>query len=199
MKESFLTELAKPKPNPGGGAAAAYGAGVGLALLAKVIKLELGRSRNSESDKSFWEERLNQVRRLQEEMAQLRDADVRAYMNLARARRKEGWSLAAALEEAIDCPRRIMAAALQALKEVAAAGEKCRGHLVADLHVAGEFLGAALQGAHYIAAANLPLLALGELRREHAARLTGLGEQGERMLCELREVLTARNSSANGR
>jgi formiminotetrahydrofolate cyclodeaminase len=199
MKESFLAELAKAQPNPGGGAAAAFGAGVALALLTKVAKLELGRSRHSESDRSFWEERLSQVRRLQEDMKQLRDEDVRAYMNLARARRKEGWSLAAALEEAIDCPWRIMAAALQGLKEVAAAGEKCRGHLVADLHVAAEFLGATLRGAHYIAAANLPLLALGELRREHAARLKGLLEQADRTLREVRKLLAARNSSPGGR
>ncbi|MDI6852000.1 MAG: cyclodeaminase/cyclohydrolase family protein [Deltaproteobacteria bacterium] len=199
MKESFLTELARPQPNPGGGAAAAYGAGVALALLTKVVKLELGRSRHSDSDKSFWEERLSQVRRLEEDLKQLRDADVRAYMNLARARRKEGWSLAEALEEAIDCPRRIMAAALQGLREVVAAGEKCRSHLIADLHVAGEFLGAALRGAHYIAAANLPLLALGELRREHAARLKELLEQADLTLREVRKLLSDRGSAPGGR
>lgn len=128
MEESFLAELARPRPNPGGGAAAAYGAGVGLALLTKVVKLELARPRSPKPVRRFWDERPGQVRRLQEDMEHLRDADVRAYMNLARARRKEGWSLAAALEEAIDCPRRIMVAALQGLREVAAVGEKCREH-----------------------------------------------------------------------
>ena len=199
MEETFLKELAKARPNPGGGAAAAYGASVALALLKKVVKLELARPRDSQSGRRFWEERLSRVRRLLGDMEHLRDADVRAYMNLARARRKEDWNLATALEEAIDCPRRIMAAALHGLEEVAAAGEKCREHLVSDLHVAGEFLAAALRGAHYIAAANLPLLALGELRREHAARIKGLADKGNLTLQEVRRLLAARTSSPGGR
>lgn len=191
---SFLEELAKPQPNPGGGAAAAYGALVAAALLAKVVKLEARRARNLEADRLFWEERLGRARLLGKELDRLRDADVRAYMNLARARRREDWDLTAALEEAIDCPRRIMAATLKGLQEVAAAGGHCRPHLISDLHVACEFFGAALNGAYRIAAANLPLLALGELRREHAARLAGLAQQGGQTLGEVRQALAARTS-----
>jgi formiminotetrahydrofolate cyclodeaminase len=198
VSATFLEELAKAQPNPGGGAAAAYGALVAAALLAKVVRLEVRRSRNSEAARLFWAERLDRVRLLSEELEHLKDADVRAYMNLARARRREGWDLTAALEEAIDCPRRIMAAALRALQEVAAAGEKCQPHLISDLQVACEFFGAALTGAYQIAAANLPLLALGELRREHAARLNGLVEQGKEALPEVRRVLTSRTSSSGG-
>jgi formiminotetrahydrofolate cyclodeaminase len=168
---------------------------VGVALLEKVVKLEVRRSRNLEAVRFFWEERLGQVRLLWEELEHLRDADVRAYMNLARARRREGWDLTAALEEAIDCPRRIMAAALKALQELTAAGAKSQPHLISDLHVACEFFGAALMGAYQIAAANLPLLALGELRREHAARLAGLVEQGKKTLDGVRQALADRTSS----
>ena len=198
MSSSFLQELAKPQPNPGGGAAAAYGALVGAALLAKVVKLEVRRSRNSEAHRLFWGERLGQVRLLWEELDHLKDADVRAYMNLARARRREGWDLTAALEEAIDCPRRIMAGARQGLREVAAAAEKCRPHLISDLHVAGEFLGAALFGACRIAAANIPLIASLEIRQNHAGDLEAIFHQGKDALQEVRRLLAARTSSPDG-
>ncbi len=193
-----MEELAKAQPNPGGGAGAAYGALVAAALLAKVVKLELRRSRNNEPARLFWEERLDRVRLLGDEFDHLKDADVRAYMNLARARRRDGWDLTAALEEAIDCPRRIMIAAHKALQEVAATGANCQPHLVSDLQVACEFFGAALTGAYQIAAANLPLLALGELRREHAARLEGLVQQGKDTLGEVQQALAARTSSPGG-
>jgi formiminotetrahydrofolate cyclodeaminase len=198
VSATFLEELAKAQPNPGGGAAAAYGALVAMALLTKVVKLEMRRSRNREAARLFWEERWGQVRWLGEELEHLKDADVRAYMNLARARRREGWDLTSALEEAIDCPRRIMAAGLKGLKELAAAGEKCQPHLLADLHVACEFFGAALSGAYHIAAANLPLLALGELRREHAARLDELMDQGNLTVPQVRQALAARTSAPGG-
>jgi hypothetical protein len=37
-------------------------------------------------------------------------------------------------------------------------GSRCKLHLVSDLLVAGELLGAAFRGAHHIARANLPLM-----------------------------------------
>jgi methenyltetrahydrofolate cyclohydrolase len=198
MSASFLDELAKAQPNPGGGAAAAYGSAVGLALLEKVVKLELKRPKNHKAVRLFWEERLAQVLRLKEELERLRDADVAAYMNLARALREGGRELPAALEEAIECPRRIMAGAFGGLKEAAAAGDKCRKHLVADLHVAAEFFGAALLGAYHIAAANLPLLDSPEVRQNRAGKLEALLRQGNLTLQGVRRLLTARTSSAGG-
>ena len=197
MEDTFLVELAKAQPNPGGGAAAAFGASLALALLEKVIKLELKRPNNPEAARLFWEERLREVRQLQEAMEYLRDADVRAYLNLAQALRSEGQSLAPALEEAIDCPRRIMGGAFEGLKEVAATGDKCRKHLVSDLQVACEFLGAALLGAYRIAAANLPLLAA-EVRHNHAGKLEALLQQGNLTLNGVRRLLAARTSSPDG-
>jgi formiminotetrahydrofolate cyclodeaminase len=198
MEDPFLVELAKAQPNPGGGAAAAYGAGVALALLTKVVKLEHQRPNHDESARLFWEERLDQVQRLREELARLRDADVRAYMNLVQALREGGGELAAALEEAIDCPRRIMAGARQGLREVTAAGEKCRPHLISDLHVAGEFLGAAIFGAYQIAAENLPLIASLEIRQNHAGDLDAMFDQGNAALQEVRRLLAARTSPPGG-
>jgi formiminotetrahydrofolate cyclodeaminase len=198
VRASFLEELARAQPNPGGGAAAAYGATLALALLMKVVKLELKRPKNAETTRLFWEKRLAEMRRLQEELAHLREADVRAYMNLARALRQEDHDLASALEEAIDCPQRIMASAVRGLREVAEAGERCQKHLISDLHVACEFLGAAIYGAYHIAAANLPLIVSLELRQNHAGKLDGLVNQGSMTLREVRQALAARTSSPGG-
>ncbi len=198
MSASFLEELARAQPNPGGGAAAAYGATLALALLMKVVKLELKRPKNETATRLFWEKRLGQVRRLQEELEHLREADVQAYLNLARARRQGDLDLAPALEEAIDCPQRIMASVVRGLREVAETGERCQKHLISDLHVACEFLGAAFHGAYHIAAANLPLITSLEVRQNHAGNLDGLADQGGLTLRAVRQLLAARISSPGG-
>ena len=66
--------------------------------------------------------------------------------------------MAAALEEAVACPLRIMQQAQEGLALMAQGGAGCAPHLVADLLVACELLGAAFRGAHHIARANLPLM-----------------------------------------
>lgn len=198
MSASFLEELARAQPNPGGGAAAAYGATLALALLMKVLKLELKRPKNETATRLFWEKRLGQVRRLQEELEHLREADVQAYLNLARAQRQGDLDLASALEEAIDCPQRIMASVVRGLREVAETGERCQKHLISDLHVACEFLGAAFHGAYHIAAANLPLITSLEVRQNHAGNLDGLADQGGLTLRAVRQLLAARISSPGG-
>ena len=63
----------------------------------------------------------------------------------------------------------MMEHAAAALELLSWAGARCQRHLVADLLVAVEFLGAALRGAYYIAGANLPLLT-DEAQRRTLAR-----------------------------
>ncbi|MFI5330926.1 MAG: cyclodeaminase/cyclohydrolase family protein [Desulfobaccales bacterium] len=156
--DSFLQELAQARPDPGGGAAAAFGARLGLALLEKVVQLEGGRRREPKGKASFnWAEALTQLRQLQETLARTQEDDVRAYAGLAAAR-ASGGNLAAAVREALDCPKRVVLQAGQALELLAWAGGHCQPHLVADLLVACEFLGAALTGAYHIACANLSLI-----------------------------------------
>ncbi|MFA5112359.1 MAG: cyclodeaminase/cyclohydrolase family protein [Desulfobaccales bacterium] len=165
MESAFLKALARPRPDPGGGAAAAHGAALGLALLAKVVRLEARRPRTAEGPGFFWEALLEQVQRLAETLALLQEEDVRAYFDLSRAR-KSGvpGELAAALEAAVACPLHVMQRAREGLLLLAQAGARCRPHLVSDLLVAGELLGAGFRGAHHIARANLPLLPAGSVR-----------------------------------
>ncbi len=179
-KDSFLQELARPRPDPGGGAAAAYGASLGLALLDKVLQLEERRPEPQETPGLAWREARERLLRVSENLEQLRQAEVRAYFQLSAARAAgDPGRLAAAVQEAVDCPRRIMAQAGQALELLAWAGAQCQKHLISDLLVAGEFLAAAQRGAYYIAAANLPLVADLRARQDLARRLKQESLQGE--------------------
>ncbi len=200
MISYFLAQLAQARPDPGGGAAAAYGAAVGLALVEKVVKLEHRRPRVSDERRRVWEQQADLARRLTSELAHLRDADVDAYRELAQAlaARHEAEKLLAAVTRAIDCPQRIMAAVRQALDLVAATGELCQPHLISDLLVAGELLGAAAAGAYHIAAANLPLLNPEAERARCSRMLLATLEQIQEASRQVRARLTARGA-ADGR
>jgi formiminotetrahydrofolate cyclodeaminase len=159
MDSAFLQALAKARPDPGGGAAAAHSAALALALLTKVVQLE-HRRRTPERNPGFpWDDLLAQVRLVAAALLRLQDQDVEAYAQLARARSQgDPDKMAAALEEAVACPLRIMQQVQEGLALTARGGAGCAPHLVADLLVACELLGAAFRGAHHIAWANLPLM-----------------------------------------
>jgi methenyltetrahydrofolate cyclohydrolase len=159
MDSSFLEALAKARPDPGGGAAAAHSAALGLALLSKVVQLELRRQGSPGGGGFFWSDLLARVRLVAAALLRLQAEDVKAYSQLARARTQgDPDKLAAALEEAVACPLRIMQQAQEGLVLLAQGGAGSALHLVADLQVACELLGAAFRGAHHIARANLPLM-----------------------------------------
>lgn len=159
MDSAFLKALAQARPDPGGGAAAAHSAALGLALLSKVVQLE-HRRQTPEGEPGFpWRDLLARVRVVAAALLRLQAEDVKAYFQLNRARTKgDPIEMAAALEEAVACPLRIMQHSQEGLALMAQGGAGCALHLVADLLVACELLGAAFRGAHHIARANLPRL-----------------------------------------
>lgn len=190
--DSFLQELAQARPDPGGGAAAAFGARLGLALLAKVVQLEGGRRRVSKGEASLtWEEALTQLRQLDETLARSQEEDVRAYANLAAAR-ASGGNVAAAIREALDCPKRMVIQAGKALELLAWAGGHCKPHLVSDLLVACEFLGAALMGAYHIACANLRLVTPEENRKASRRDFCQTYQKGDDLYNMVKAALVAR-------
>ncbi len=193
MNASFIDQLARARPDPGGGAAAAYSAGVGLALLTKIIRLEKSRPYNDESQGRFWGAQLAETRRLTRIFQHLRQVDVEAYLTMAQALslQQQGTSLQRAVEEATRCPWQIMEQTLVALDLVAAAGIRCKRHLLSDLLVATELLGGALQGAYHIAAANLPLIKAPNRRKEWVARLHQASHQGLEATLRVRSQLVA--------
>jgi formiminotetrahydrofolate cyclodeaminase len=159
MDSAFLKALAQGRPDPGGGAAAAHSAALGLALLEKVCQLE-HRRRRPEGEPAFpWGDLLARVRLVAAALLRLQAEDVEAYFQLTRARSQgDPMEMAAALDGAMACPLRIMQWAQEGLALLGHGGAGCALHLVSDLLVACELLGAAFRGAHHIARANLPLM-----------------------------------------
>jgi formiminotetrahydrofolate cyclodeaminase len=159
MESKFLHALAQGRPDPGGGAAAAHGAAIGLALLEKVVRLEQQRWGVCGRPGFPWDDLFRRVRQVADALLRLQEEDIQAYFNLTQARGSGDPSmLARALEEALGCPLRIMQQAQEGLALISQGGARCKMHLLSDLLVACELLGAAFRGAHHIARANLLLM-----------------------------------------
>jgi formiminotetrahydrofolate cyclodeaminase len=193
MTSSFLKQLSQPRPDPGGGAAAAYGGMLALALLAKVVQLEAQRPTN-QGNRQVWEEKLAQIKQLTADLDRLREEDVKAYAQMAQVRASgdpgPGWQ--EAVDYALAVPREIMARAQEALVLLAWAGAHCRKHLVSDLQVAREFLGAALLGAYHIAWANLPFVEDESSRQDFSRELVEAETSGRQAFREAGATLAAR-------
>ena len=190
--DSFLEDLAQPRPDPGGGAAAAYGARLGLALLEKVVQLEANRRLKPQSESCLtWEEVLARLRQLAADLGKLQEEDVEAYAQLATAR-ASGGDLATAVLRALEPPRQIVKQTREALELLALAGGRCQTHLVSDLLVAGEFLGAALAGAYHIVCANLSLITPEETRKALKREFCQDYQKGENLLHLVKAALVAR-------
>jgi len=176
MKQPFIKALADPaQPIPGGGAAAAYAGSVALALFKKIAQVEMRRYKGV-SGAPPWDDLLNQVIALDEKLYRLRDEDGESYLRLAQAKKSGSGKaeVASALRQAIDCPIRIMEQAYQALGCVSQTAEHFKRHLLSDLQVVCELLGAAGRGAHHIARANLSLISDPNVKAEYQNRLDRL-------------------------
>jgi len=157
VTDSFLERLAQPRPDPGGAAAAAYACTVGLALVEKIVRLEIRREGNQGD---FWPRRAGEVQLLSERIHHLREEDSLAYLRLARTRNSGATyrDREIAIAQAVACPSDMIETARGGLDCVFLVGRHCKVHLVPDLQVACELMGAAGMGAYHIAAANLRLL-----------------------------------------
>jgi len=159
-EDGFLDALKKPRPDPGGGSAAAHGALMALCLLEKVAVLEKNRTHPAGTERDWWDDALEELRRLEKDLKRLRAEDVEAYRTLASALKAEGRheSRDDAAEAALRVPLAIMEVAAAGLQTVAAVGRRCAIHLKPDVAVAAEFLESAVQAAYWIARANALLV-----------------------------------------
>ncbi len=191
MAPSFLEDLAEPRPDPGGGAAAAYGVSLGLALATKIALLEAGRERRRSSDDGRREEMVAGLAALKTEASRLQDEDCRAYRKLveASAPGHDRRQFLAAFEEAVLCPIRIARTAASGLALIAEIGSYCKRHLIPDLQVAAEFLGAAVEGSYRIAAANFTLADSPEGHESLRAELEAVLLEGRERLASVRNEL----------
>jgi len=195
MDSAFLAALAQARPDPGGGAAAAHGAALGVALLKKVVKLEQQRQESNQRADFPWDDLLRRSRQVATAIARLQNEDIQAYFNLTQARNSGDFEkLTAALEEAMGCPLRIMQQAQEGLALISQAGARCKMHLLADLLVGCELLGAAYRGAHHIARANLLRMSASARRAVWAENLAHTLKAAEAMLLQVSAELLERNS-----
>jgi formiminotetrahydrofolate cyclodeaminase len=195
MDSAFLKALALARPDPGGGAAAAHSAALGLALLEKVVRLEHQRQGPARNPGFPWDDLLARVSVVSAALLRLQAEDVQAYFSLAKALAAEDpEALVPALEEAVACPLRIMQQAQEGLALISQSGGGCKLHLVADLLVACELLGAAFRGAHHIARANLPLMCRDFKRAVWTEELTLTVSAIEAELLQVRAELLRRQA-----
>jgi formiminotetrahydrofolate cyclodeaminase len=206
MGDSFLEDLSRPRPDPGGGAAAAHGALLGVALLHKVVRLEAGRRQGyrpsdppagppSPSRRFPWDQALKKVQEFMETLKQLRHRDVQAYSQLSRAGSSgQAEEMLAAVREAVRSPGKIMEHSAAALALLSEAGTHCRRHLVSDLLVACEFLGAAIQGAYHIASANLQRVKTAAERKALAQEIHRACQPGLELYQRVKVELVAREN-----
>jgi len=195
MDSSFLQALAQARPDPGGGAAAAHGAALGVALLEKVVRLEQQRQGTGGSASFPWDDLLRRVRQVAGALARLQGEDIQAYFNLVEARGRGDHSImAAALEEVIGCPLRTMQQTQAGMALISQGGARCQRHLVSDLQVACELLGAAFRGAHHIARANLLLMTKNPRRTVWAGDLTHTLKAAEALFQQVSAELLERQA-----
>lgn len=195
MNDAFLDRLSQPRPDPGGGAAAAHGGLLGLAIMEKIARLEAARPKQGNREDT-WTELLHHIRMLTKEFRVLQDRDSDAYMKLTDARSSKAGNTRAleqAWEEAILCPMAIMEVSVAALKVLSEIGNFSGKHLVADLQVALEFLGASFRGACHIARSNVSLLARDRIEDRYSARLSELLWHAEDKLGTVKEQLRQRS------
>ena len=192
-EEPFLLALERSAPVPGGGSAAAYAASVGLALLEKIVRLESERPRPAPEERPVWEALLGRVRRSAEIFRRLREEDSEAYVRLAEARRsKDERAIHGAWEQAIACPVGIMEEAHEALLLAREAGERCKGHLVADVLVVLQLFRAGLRGAYHIASANLGMAATLPTWKGNLTMPADICTRAENVFVEAEEAILAR-------
>lgn len=151
---SFVRELARPSPEPGGGAAAAYVSSVGLALAEKIARLEARRVGSKAESMGHAVRHMVLLRARFEKL--IREDGV-AYRNLVSAIRGEvnGEARRDAIRQAVECPRNMMRASVEALGHIHKIGVACKPHLVPDILVACELVAAGARGAFHIGVSNL--------------------------------------------
>jgi hypothetical protein len=97
-----------------------------------------------------------------------------------------------AWEQAIACPVGIMEEAHEALLLAREAGERCKGHLVADVLVVLQLFRAGLRGAYHIASANLGMAAALPTWRGDLTVPAEICTRAENVFVEAEEAILAR-------
>ena len=163
--ESFAGLLASDAPAPGGGSASALAGALGASLAAMVARLTIGRKKYAsvEADMLGLASKADLLAR---ELLLLVDEDTVAYNQVMYACRmpKEGAGETMARDEAMEAanktatsvPLKTARLSLEVLELACAAAEKGNDNAVSDAGVCSLLARAAVEGAIYNVAINLP-------------------------------------------
>jgi formiminotetrahydrofolate cyclodeaminase len=158
----LLESIAAREPVPGGGAVAALTTALAAALGRMVV--EFSRGKTSAGHEALHAEALATLSRLQSAAVELADADAAAFAKLAELwklkrddeRRRSQWPDAVAA--AIDAPRRVMVAALEALDLLERISETTGANIRSDLAISALLAQAGAEAAACNVRINLPLV-----------------------------------------
>jgi formiminotetrahydrofolate cyclodeaminase len=160
----FLEAVAARRPTPGGGAVAAVTLGLAAALGEMVLQYRAGRSSGDPAAESAIARAMEALGRIRGGAARMADEDVEAFGRLSAlwklppddpARR----DLPRAVAAAIEAPRRVMEASLEALAALHGVRHLAGRGLRSDLAIAAILARAAAESAAWNVRINLPQVA----------------------------------------
>lgn len=188
----FLGEVASPSPTPGGGAVAALAANLGTSLLIMVCNLTIGKKAYLE-----YEEKMKELRSTLDVYAQrfynLIQLDCDAFNQVIDAfKTKEEDKIEKALENAINIPLEVMEKSLEVLKLSHFIAEFGNKNAISDCGVGINLLYSAMKGAYYNVLINLVSLKDEKFKKEKKEKSISLLKEGEKLLKELEDKVTAR-------
>jgi formiminotetrahydrofolate cyclodeaminase len=149
---AWAETLAAKSSTPGGGAAAAVVGAVGAALGAMSARYTTGERHPARHEAAALADALDDARA---RLLALADADADAF-NALKAARNDPVALAAATEEAVAVPERMLDLLLLCGRDLAAFAPCCNAHLVSDLRAACHLLTGAAAAAAEMILANQP-------------------------------------------
>lgn len=162
--DNFVEDLSSKSPAPGGGAASAMFGVLGSALSSMVCALTEGREKYAEEE-PFVKEQHNKILKLQEELKEMMDADVNAFMQISAAyklpketdkdKEKRSQAIQQALIPATETPYKIMQLAAEGLNITKSLMGKTNSMAISDLGCAALGFKAAIQGAYLNVKINL--------------------------------------------
>lgn len=175
--DALLEAIGGKTPTPGGGAAAAITAALGAALARMVVEFSVGRKSLAAHD-ALHREAIEGLRDMANRCVELARQDAAAYGRLNALwklpeddpQRKQDWD--AAVEGAIDVPRRIMDVGTQSLDLMGRLVGTTNAMLRSDLAIAAILGEAAVRAGLWNVRINLPLVR----DRERAATIGAAAE-----------------------
>jgi methenyltetrahydrofolate cyclohydrolase len=168
--EAFLTATAARRPTPGGGSVTALAAALAAAQAQMVLNYSLGKKELA-AHQAELKSVLDELTRARLLLSGLISEDQAAYLALAAARKlppgpQREHEFAAALQNCLNVPQTVAAAALAVLELCDRVVEKVNHHLLSDLAVAADLCAASVRCAVYNVEVNLADLPPGQPRQE---------------------------------